>query len=48
MDELKKMQDTLDIVERMYYLLSELKVHEGLHSVQVAIAPSNYFDLSLA
>ena len=41
------MEQTLDNIERMHFLLSKLKAEHGLLSVQVARAPENYFDLTL-
>lgn len=37
----------LDDIERMLFLTSKLKAEQGLLSVQVALAPENYFDLTL-
>ena len=41
-----EMAEVLANIERMHFLLKSLKVDQGLHSVQVARATDNYFDMS--
>ena len=43
---LEELKERLDNIERMHFLLKGLKVDSGLHSVQVARAADDYFDLS--
>ena len=38
--------EALDDVERMLFLITQLKCEHQLFSVQIARAPSNYFDLN--
>ena len=44
--QLEKMKETCDNIERMHYLLRTLKIEHGLHSIQVARATDDYFELS--
>ena len=44
--QLAQMKETCDNIARMHFLLTELKVKQGLLSVQVARATDDYFDLS--
>ena len=41
-----EMAEVLANIERMHFLLKTLKVDQGLHSIQVARATDNYFDMS--
>ena len=41
------MQETLANIHRMHFLINTLKVEKGLHSVQVARAKDDYFDVDL-
>ena len=45
--EIDAAENILDDVERMFFLIQNLKDEHKLFSVQVARAPLNYFDLSL-
>jgi len=43
---LAEMKEVCDNIERMHHLLKTLKVDQGLHSIKVARATDDYFDLS--
>lgn len=46
LDTLEQMKEVCDNIERMHYLLKTLKVEHGLHSIKVARATDDYFELS--